>query len=91
MVQLKHVHTVCIKLNDITTFIYFAAITDCGIPPSPINGYVNFSSTGVFSVATYHCNKDHKLLGFDSTQCLMGGRWSGVVPLCRRKLEICAL
>ena len=66
-------------------FIYFAAVTDCGVPPSPINGYVEFSSTSIYSIATYHCNKNHVLLGYDSTQCVNGGKWSGVVPLCRSK------
>ena len=59
------------------------------MPPSPFNGYVQYTSTSVHSVATYHCNKRHKLLGFDSTTCLVGGRWSGVVPLCRSKDLAC--
>lgn len=65
--------------------------TDCGVPPSPKNGYVTFTSTTIQSTATYHCKKDHKLLGFSKVYCLRGGKWSGVVPLCRSKYSIVVL
>ena len=61
----------------------YVVVTDCGIPLSPINGYVEYSSTGLHSIAKYQCNKNHVLVGYDTTQCVMGGKWDGVLPLCR--------
>ena len=76
------------KLTDL--LYYPIVVTDCGIPLSPTNGYVEYSSTGLHSIATYHCNKNHILLGYDTTQCVIGGKWDGVVPLCR-SMYVCTL
>ena len=36
----------------------------------------------VDTVATYSCNPGFRLSGFETRQCLLGGIWSNLVPVC---------
>jgi len=73
-------HILCICL---VHCIFFIAIIGCGIPISPTNGYVNYTTTTTNSIAEYYCKDKYTLIGSDTALCLPGGRWSGVVPWCR--------
>ncbi|XP_065894463.1 complement receptor type 2-like isoform X2 [Dysidea avara] len=59
------------------------AITGCGNPAFPINGFVNFTTTTTNSIAVYYCKEKYTLIGSDTARCLPDRKWSGIVPWCR--------
>ena len=65
-------------------YIYCVTVTDCGVPASPINGHVEFSSN-IYSIVNIIVIKIMCCLDMTRLSGLNGGRWSGVVPLCRSK------
>lgn len=47
------------------------------------NGYLNVSSYSENSIASYQCNSGYKLIGNDTRQCLLGGKWTNQEPFCQ--------
>lgn len=47
------------------------------------NGQLTVSNRTVDGVASYTCNKGHKLIGVRERRCLLGGKWTGEEPLCK--------
>lgn len=47
------------------------------------NGYLNVSSYSENSLALYQCNSGYKLIGNDTRQCLLGGKWTNQEPFCQ--------
>lgn len=47
------------------------------------NGFLNVSSYSENSIATYQCNSGYKLVGNDTRQCLLGGKWTNQEPFCQ--------
>lgn len=47
------------------------------------NGYLNASSYSENSIASYQCNSGYKLIGNDTRQCLLGGKWTNQEPFCQ--------
>lgn len=47
------------------------------------NGFLNVSSYSENSVASYQCNSGYKLIGNDTRQCLLGGKWTNQEPFCQ--------
>lgn len=47
------------------------------------NGFLNVSSYSENSIATYQCNNGYKLIGNDTRQCLLGGKWTNQEPFCQ--------
>ena len=64
----------------------FTSVVDCGIPPSVLDGNVNFTDTVFSSQATYTCLHGYNITGDITRICLVDGTWSGSVPFCERKL-----
>lgn len=58
---------------------------DCGPLPPPKNGQVSLTSTTLFSVATYECERGFGLVGVSSRVCQSDGKWSEKEPICERK------
>lgn len=55
---------------------------ECGIPQSPENGTVKFSSLWVDAIAYYECDVGLELIGSQYTICLENQHWSNVLPIC---------
>lgn len=47
------------------------------------NGFLNVSSYSENSIASYQCNSGYKLIGNDTRQCLLGGKWTNQEPFCQ--------
>lgn len=47
------------------------------------NGSLNVSGLGENSIATYQCSSGFKLIGNDTRQCLLGGKWTNQEPFCQ--------
>lgn len=47
------------------------------------NGFMNVSSYSENSIASYQCNSGYKLIGNDTRQCLLGGKWTNQEPFCQ--------
>lgn len=47
------------------------------------NGFLNVSSYSENSIASYQCNGGYKLIGNDTRQCLLGGKWTNQEPFCQ--------
>ncbi len=58
---------------------------DCGRLRDPRYGDVDFSTTTFESKATYSCNKGFILVGVKTRVCQANGKWSGDMPVCKRK------
>ena len=61
---------------------------ECPALNSPENGAVNVSGLIVSSMATYYCKRGFTLVGSAIRMCQNNGFWSGVTPLCQRKLGL---
>lgn len=61
----------------------FCAYKWCPALPQITNGLLNVSSYRENSIATYTCNNGFKLIGNDTRQCLLGGKWTNHEPFCQ--------
>ena len=71
-------------------FLFLYAAVDCGDLSAPSNGGVNIDGGTLYPTgkAVYQCNVGYELVGavLDTRSCLSTGLWSGVEPMCTRKL-----
>ncbi len=72
----------CVQLYTYT----FTAVKCLALAPIP-NGAITYAPDvtapyDVGTVATHSCDPGFLLSGFETRQCLAGGRWSGLVPVC---------
>ncbi|XP_045205733.2 CUB and sushi domain-containing protein 3-like [Mercenaria mercenaria] len=56
--------------------------TDCGNPPSPVNGEVTFNGTVYESEAKYMCYTGYELVGEESIVCEEDEKWSETGQSC---------
>lgn len=61
----------------------YCAYKWCPVLQQISNGLVNVSSYSENSIATYQCNSGYKLIGNDTRQCLLGGKWTNQEPFCQ--------
>lgn len=63
----------------------------CGSPGEVTNGGRKGQIFRHPAVVTYYCHEGYQLIGNPRRQCQADGKWSGSLPLCRRKffLTIC--
>lgn len=61
----------------------YCAYKWCPQLPQIPNGFLNVSSYSENSIATYTCNGGYKLIGNDTRQCLLGGKWTNQEPFCQ--------
>lgn len=61
----------------------FCAYKWCPMLQQIPNGFLNVSSYSENSIATYQCNGGYKLIGNDTRQCLLGGKWTNQEPFCQ--------
>lgn len=61
----------------------FCAYKWCPVLQQISNGVLNVSSYSENSIATYQCNSGYKLIGNDTRQCLLGGKWTNQEPFCQ--------
>ena len=57
-------------------------MVDCGPPPTPENGQVEFNRTLNGAESNYSCNRGFILEGVSIRTCLSSGNWSGDIPMC---------
>ncbi|XP_043932400.1 complement receptor type 1-like [Protopterus annectens] len=55
----------------------------CESPKNIPNGYLEFASIGLGSVATYYCNRGFKMFGSNERRCTLTG-WDTAAPTCER-------
>ncbi|KAH3700409.1 hypothetical protein DPMN_075385 [Dreissena polymorpha] len=53
---------------------------ECGMPPSPRNGYANYTGVTFMSSVLYQCNKGYRLAGSQSASCQATGSWLPSFP-----------
>ena len=68
--------------------VFVSAAIDCQPLTAPANGIVNLSGWTPSSLATYSCNRGLSLVGQAIRVCMEGGLWSGMEPVCSKKLTI---
>lgn len=61
----------------------YCAYKWCPVLQQIANGVMNASSFSENSIATYQCNPGYKLIGNDTRQCLLGGKWTNQEPFCQ--------
>lgn len=61
----------------------YCAYKWCPVLQQIPNGFLNVSSYSENSVASYQCNSGYKLIGNDTRQCLLGGKWTNQEPFCQ--------
>lgn len=61
----------------------YCAYKWCPVLQQISHGYLNVSSYSENSIATYQCNSGYKLIGNDTRQCLLGGKWTNQEPFCQ--------
>lgn len=61
----------------------FCAYKWCPMLQQIPNGFLNVSSYSENSIASYQCNSGYKLIGNDTRQCLLGGKWTNQEPFCQ--------
>ena len=71
-------------------------ITTCLDLTVQANGMISYnigtaSQRPVGTVATYTCDTGYTLIGGTTRTCVNGGVWSGSVPTCQRKWNICTV
>ncbi len=64
----------------------FTAVGCPALPPIP-NGAITYAPDmtapyDVDTVATHSCDPGFRLSGFETRQCLAGGIWSNLIPVC---------
>ena len=64
--------------------IYSLAV-DCGAPPEPEYGFVQYTGTKLGSVASYSCTCGYQLVGDTVKVCSGSGLWSGNSTQCISK------
>ena len=57
--------------------------TDCGSPPSVIDGTVNYVTTTYASAAVYTCDDGYTLTGDSVIVCDASGLWDPPAPTCK--------
>lgn len=57
----------------------------CGSPGEVTNGGRKGQIFRHPAVVTYYCHEGYQLIGNPRRQCQADGKWSGSLPLCRRK------
>lgn len=61
----------------------YCAYKWCPVLQQISHGYLNVSSYSENSIASYQCNSGYKLIGNDTRQCLLGGKWTNQEPFCQ--------
>lgn len=61
----------------------YCAYKWCPVIQNISNGKLNVSAYSENSIATYQCNSGYKLIGNDTRQCLLGGKWTNQEPFCQ--------
>lgn len=61
----------------------YCAYKWCPVLQQIPNGFLNVSSYSENSVASYQCSSGYKLIGNDTRQCLLGGKWTNQEPFCQ--------
>jgi len=61
----------------------YCAYKWCPVLQTIANGSLNVTSYSENSIASYKCNKGYKLIGNDTRQCLLGGKWTNQEPFCQ--------
>lgn len=61
----------------------YCAYKWCPVLQQIPNGFLNVSSYSENSIASYQCNSGYKLIGNDTRQCLLGGKWTNQEPFCQ--------
>jgi hypothetical protein len=61
----------------------YCAYKWCPVLQQISNGQLNVTSYSENSLATYQCNSGYKLIGNDTRQCLLGGKWTNQEPFCQ--------
>lgn len=64
---------------------FSSVAVDCGDLKDPVNGKVDFTTTGFGAIARYRCSKGFRIVGDNSRTCKSDGTWSGSAPICQRK------
>ncbi|XP_053399292.1 CUB and sushi domain-containing protein 3-like [Mercenaria mercenaria] len=54
----------------------------CDVITSPTNGYMNITTDGATSLASFTCHKDYYLDGAGTSTCSSAGSWSDAIPSC---------
>ena len=68
------------------TFLY---ITEkCQTISNPVNGLINYSTDGVYTVAVIQCGIGYSLAGESTLSCLRDGRWNNPVPSCGKSVTL---
>ena len=67
-----------LAICDIQAFSSKMTSQPCGIPPSPLNGYIRNETSDEFK---FFCDSTFHLDGSDTTRCVHG-RWSSETPMC---------
>lgn len=61
----------------------YCAYKWCPVLQQISHGFLNVSSYSENSIASYQCNSGYKLIGNDTRQCLLGGKWTNQEPFCQ--------
>ena len=77
-------HTCTVDRSSDTCLLSTCIAIDCGLPGNLTNGKVNFTTTGLGSIASFSCDKGYQLEPFAGyfRFCLLSGAWSGQPPTC---------
>ena len=78
----------CNIRQNLTIFSSFAVIK-CTAPVAPKYGFVKVSHYLLDGVATYTCKYGYKLIGNDTRKCYYDKSWTGIAPICKRKINPC--
>ena len=62
-------------------------VIKCAVPVAPKYGLVKVSHYLLDGVATYSCKYGYKLIGDDTRKCYYDKSWTGVAPICKRKIN----
>ena len=68
---------------------YCFAVIKCTAPVAPKYGFVKVSHYLLDGVATYTCKYGYKLIGDGTRKCYYDKTWTGVAPICKRKITPC--
>lgn len=83
----KREPTTCIHVLVIfNQTLLLLTVADCGFLKPPRNGDVELTGTSIGSIASYDCFDGYRLDGDEIRTCVDGGVWTGVDPVCNRKL-----
>ncbi len=81
----------CTTLHNFVRHLKLFSSTAVECPALPLipNGNITYgpdmtADFAVGTVATHTCNEGYLLLGSETRECLVGGRWSSLTPVCQR-------